>query len=351
MVQMEGGLSILKTRTPWLHAMRGLLIVLSNLTYFTALAVISLADATALFFVAPLIPSFRYRYWVGPGRFRLGAVAVGFLGVVVMIEPGKNNARSRLPFCSCRFFPLLPMPSIRWSRANWAQQQGISIGSLCAGNVHCGSRSAFCRCWGWALRHCYNRRQHALSAKGTDLAARGTDIWLFIVLGLNSAIVGYCIAQAYRMADAATVAPFEYIGLPMAVFWGWLLWRELPGSPNHCRHGADCEQRIVRIHARTTQTATHCQRTHGQPAILTQIVNSRRMAAMRIVHCTNPNCFLCCMTGRANKGKHSCSSSNATVPQARLAGASEILRTMNASEWADIGAKPGGLDHIERDIK
>lgn len=42
-------------------------------------------------------------------------------------------------------------------------------------------------------------------------------------------MIGYSISQAYRLADAATVAPFEYAGLPLAVFWGWLIWSELPG--------------------------------------------------------------------------------------------------------------------------
>ena len=52
-----------------------------------------------------------------------------------------------------------------------------------------------------------------------------------IGLGLNSAVVAYCLAQAYRLSDAATVAPFEYVGLPMAVLWGWLFWAELPALP------------------------------------------------------------------------------------------------------------------------
>ena len=55
LVQLEGGMSILATRTPLLHALRGVLIVISNLTFFTALAVVPLAEATALFFVAPLM--------------------------------------------------------------------------------------------------------------------------------------------------------------------------------------------------------------------------------------------------------------------------------------------------------
>ena len=54
LVQMEGGWGILKTRRPGLHMLRGLLIVIANMTFFLALAVLPLADATALFFAAPL---------------------------------------------------------------------------------------------------------------------------------------------------------------------------------------------------------------------------------------------------------------------------------------------------------
>jgi S-adenosylmethionine uptake transporter len=54
------------------------------------------------------------------------------------------------------------------------------------------------------------------------------DWKFFIALGCLSATIGYCLSQAYRMADAATVAPFEYVGLPLAVFWGWLIFAEFP---------------------------------------------------------------------------------------------------------------------------
>ncbi len=57
----------------------------------------------------------------------------------------------------------------------------------------------------------------------------GSDWWAFIGLGLNAAVVGYCLSAAYRAADAATIAPFEYIGLPLAVFWGWVMFDTLPG--------------------------------------------------------------------------------------------------------------------------
>lgn len=55
-----------------------------------------------------------------------------------------------------------------------------------------------------------------------------SDWWVMLGMGANAAVIGYCLSQAYRLADAATVAPFEYIGLPMAVFWGWIVFAELP---------------------------------------------------------------------------------------------------------------------------
>jgi S-adenosylmethionine uptake transporter len=54
------------------------------------------------------------------------------------------------------------------------------------------------------------------------------DWAVLIGLGMISAIISYSLAQAYRLSDAATVAPFEYVLMPMAVFWGWLIWSELP---------------------------------------------------------------------------------------------------------------------------
>ena len=82
-------MSILRTATPGLHLLRGLLIVMSNMTYFVALAAIPLADATALFYVAPLMITLLSIPILGEkvGPMRLGACAVGFFGVLVMVEP------------------------------------------------------------------------------------------------------------------------------------------------------------------------------------------------------------------------------------------------------------------------
>ncbi len=88
-VWMEGGLSILKTRRPALHALRGLLIVCANISFFAALASLPLADATALFFAAPLFITLLSIPLLGEkvGPVRLTAVVIGFIGVIIMQRP------------------------------------------------------------------------------------------------------------------------------------------------------------------------------------------------------------------------------------------------------------------------
>ena len=54
------------------------------------------------------------------------------------------------------------------------------------------------------------------------------DLWIFAVLGLMSALIGYSLSQAYRLGTAAVVASYEYVALPLAIFWGWMVFGEVP---------------------------------------------------------------------------------------------------------------------------
>lgn len=235
MVQMEGGMSILKTRQPGLHIIRGIMVVISNMTFFVALAVMPLADATALFFAAPLFITLLSIPILGEkvGPLRMGAVIVGFAGVIIMQRPweaGDDLGVSRvvllMPLIAALTYAMLQIMTRKLGATTKASAlsvyiQGIFIvvaalfwvvagdGRFAEG-VDDASVQFLLRAWVWPT---------------------SDDWWLFIGLGLNSAIIGYCLAQAYRLTDAATVAPFEYIGLPLAVFWGWFLWSDLPDLP------------------------------------------------------------------------------------------------------------------------
>lgn len=231
-LQAEGGWRELRTSRPWLHVLRGLLVVIANMTYFLALAVMPLADATALFFAAPLFITVLSIPLLGEkvGALRMGAVIVGFAGVVIMQRPWEsgdslqtNRLTLLLPVIAALTYALMQLMTRKLGATSKASALAIYIQGmfilvsalfwLVAGDgrfaegVDNPSLQFLLRAWVWPDR----------------------QDWLYLLgLGVNSAIVGYCLSQAYRLSDAATVAPFEYIGLPLAVLWGWVIWAELP---------------------------------------------------------------------------------------------------------------------------
>lgn len=232
LVQMEGGSYLLKTRQPGLHVLRGVLIVISNMTFFVALAALPLAEATALFFVAPLFITLLSIPMLGEkvGPLRLGAVAVGFIGVVIMQRPWAGAGSldvSRLvlllPVVAAITYALNQLLTRRLGLTAKASVLSVYIQAMfivtslgffaVAGDgrfvgAETGASLTFLlRAWVWP-------------APG--------DEWVFLALGVNSAVIGYCLSQAYRLGDAATVAPFEYVLLPMAVFWGVIIFGEVP---------------------------------------------------------------------------------------------------------------------------
>ena len=235
LVQFEGGWYILKTDQPGLHVLRATFLVIANLTFFTALAVMPLAEATAVFFVAPLMITMLSIPILGEkvGPMRIGAVLVGFAGVIIMTRPWESGAERTislwvyvLPIAAAFTYALNNVMTRYLGAKSKASAMAVYIQSafifvsiifwLIAGDgrftegVENESLLFLFRAWVWPEGH---------------------DLWLFAGLGLNAALIGYCLGQAYRIADAATVAPFEYVGLPLAIFWGWVIWGELPGLP------------------------------------------------------------------------------------------------------------------------
>ncbi|QYX57602.1 DMT family transporter [Roseovarius sp. SCSIO 43702] len=231
-VQFEGGWSILRTARPGLHILRGLMIVVANMSFFTALAALSLAETTAIFFISPLLITLLSIPFLGEkvGPYRIGAVIVGLIGVIIVTRPWAGGAERDAPL----FVYLLPIvgafayattqlltrklgvTSRASALAVYLQGMFLVVGGLFwlvagdgryATQFDSPSMQFLFRAWTWPV---------------------DGDLWLFVVLGLVAGVVGYCMSAAYRMSNAATVAPFEYTGLPLAIFWGWVIFGDLP---------------------------------------------------------------------------------------------------------------------------
>jgi len=232
LVQVEGGWRILKTRQAHWHLLRGLLVVIANMTFFLALAAMPLADATALFFVAPLFITLLSIPILGEkvGVMRLSAVAVGFVGVIIMQRPWADAQALQ----ASRLVLLLPVVSALTYALNQLMTRKLGVHSKASalsvyiqGVFLCVSLGFFLVAGDGSFVATDSTPSMVFLLRAWVWPAAG-DAWIFLALGCNAAVIGYCLSQAYRIADAATVAPFEYIGLPLAVLWGLVIFGDLP---------------------------------------------------------------------------------------------------------------------------
>jgi S-adenosylmethionine uptake transporter len=229
-LQMEGGLKLLQTDRPGLHVLRALMIVGANMTFFAAVAALPLGQATALFFVAPLIITLLSIPVLGEkvGPLRLSAVVVGFAGVLIMQRPWEASLEvSRmvllLPVIAAALYAGMQILTRRLGAQTAASAMSVYIQGaflivgagffIVAGDgrfaegLDGASLQFLLRAWSWP---------------------DAQDWPLFIGIGLCSGVIGYCLSAAYKLANAATIAPFEYLGLPLAFFWGWAIFGEVP---------------------------------------------------------------------------------------------------------------------------
>ncbi|MGR3492839.1 MAG: DMT family transporter [Shimia sp.] len=221
-----GGLSILRTQRLGLHILRGLMVVTANLTFFLGLASMPLAEGVAIFFISPLlITAFSVIFLgerVGPRRW--AAIAVGLLGVLIILRPGTEAFRpvSLLPLLAATAYAGLHMMTRVIGKTDSAATMSVYIllvfigvclifGAVLGDGKFAGAENpslAFLlRPWGWP---------------------EPRDWLLLIWIGIATAMGGYLISHAYRVAEAAVVAPFEYIALPLSILWGWLIFGEVP---------------------------------------------------------------------------------------------------------------------------
>ena len=196
------------------------------LIYFGCLAFLPVAQVAAGLFTAPifvlLISRFAYGQHVGP--VRIAAVAVGFVGVVMVLGPTAMQG--------AKLAALLP----------------VFAGALYAmGNVAtrewCPKESAETLLTGFfAALGLFGVMGLVLLAvfpiavpDGTDgfvqrgwVQPSGTFLFWVTVQAVVSVIGVGLMIKAYQIAVASRVSVFEYIILPASALWGWLLWSEVP---------------------------------------------------------------------------------------------------------------------------
>lgn len=229
LVPLEGGYRNLFTKRWKLHMLRGACVVVANLSFFTGLAVMPLAEATAIFFVAPLVITALSVPFLGEtvGVRRWVSVVIGLVGVVIVIRPGTSA------FQYAALGPLI-------AACAYASMQ---IMSRKLGVTEKASTMAFyiqftflivCASFGLATGD--GRFAEGLENPSLIFILKAWtlpnsfDAAILATIGISSAFGAYMISQGYRLAEATAIAPFEYVVLPMSIVWGVLVFDTLPDN-------------------------------------------------------------------------------------------------------------------------
>ena len=189
------------------HFWRTFMGTLSMVLGFYAVAMLPLADATALAFSQPLFSvvvaaliageKVRWRRWT--------ATIVGFLGVLVMVRPGESSLQAGA-LVALANAATVAISILLVKRLSDSETPLMILTQFAIFSTILLLPPAL---WVW----------------------RWPDAWgwvLAVGVALTATVGQYFWVQAFKAGEMSAVAPFEYLRLPFAVFVGWLLWDEIP---------------------------------------------------------------------------------------------------------------------------
>lgn len=206
MVMAQGGVRVLRTRRPWLHFARAGTAFIAIATFFESLRIMPLATVIAIGLASPLImtalsvPLFKER--VGPHRW--GAIIVGFCGVMVITQPGTAGITAwgaALVLVSTGFFALTQLCVRGLARGD------TDLSILFYTNLGIGL---------------LNLPLLPLVWVPVPLATLG---WI-AAMGALLLLGQFLAIRAYRHASVGATAPYQYLELGFAAYFGWAIWGE-----------------------------------------------------------------------------------------------------------------------------
>lgn len=188
--------------------LRGAFLVVSSWSFFYGLAALPLAEAIAIASVGPLFLTMLAGPFLGEtvGWRRWAAVAVGFVGALIIIQPGGD---------SFVWASLFPMTAALLGAGRDIVQRQMSLGR--EGTVAILAVSTTCVGLSGAVTLPFVWQ----TPSWEQLAAIG-------VAGLLMGLAHYLMIEALRMAEAASIAPLRYTNFLWGSLWGFLIWGVTP---------------------------------------------------------------------------------------------------------------------------
>ncbi|MBN8630285.1 MAG: DMT family transporter [Rhodobacterales bacterium] len=201
------GWQAFRPQRPLHHLARAVLLFAATFLFFNALKYLPIADAMAIFFVNPLVvvilSALVLREHVGPRRW--AAVAVGFVGTLIIIRPGMVEMNPGTLY---------------------ALGAGVSLGSYFVMTRHiAGAADAM------VLTFQTSAIGAVLMTLALPFVWQGPDPeqWAMLAgLGIIATLGHVLITKAYEHGEASLLAPLAFTEIIMATVFGWWFFGDLP---------------------------------------------------------------------------------------------------------------------------
>ncbi|MFD2740590.1 DMT family transporter [Sulfitobacter aestuarii] len=189
---------------------RGLIVALAQLMFYLSLGLLPFASATTisysggLFMKAFAVILLRER--VGPIRWT--AVVVGFIGVIMVMGPGRETftLASALPLAAAALYALTGVTA----RLIDEDVPSALVNLYSTGFAVIGSLAI------------------ALFLGGFSPVQSASDLVWIAAMGSSGGIAVLLLIISFRMTEQSNLAPFSFFGIPMAFVFGWVFFDEAP---------------------------------------------------------------------------------------------------------------------------
>ncbi|MGO4350668.1 DMT family transporter [Rhizobium sp. RAF36] len=211
-------LADLSWKQTFYHAIRGIIMTISMISFVATLKYMSVADAIAIFFVEPIILTILSSIFLGEaiGWRRYTACGVGFFGAILIIQPSFQEVGfvALLPVVSavCIAISAMMNRALAQREDPWVMQFQMGLWGLlfCAIILYIGEGSG---------------------SDVFDPVMPSTIAFAYLAgVGVMAAIAGILGVYAYRAAPASTLAPLQYFEIVSATIFAWLVFGDFPDA-------------------------------------------------------------------------------------------------------------------------
>ncbi len=206
----------LRGRVLRLTVIRTVLHIIGISAMFSALQFLPLADAVAIAFVMPFIMLLLGKYVLGEdvGLRRLAACIVGFAGTLLVIQPSfaQVGAAALLPLVVAVVFALFMLVTRQIAK----ETDPIALQAV--SGVMATAMLLPILLFGTAV----DMRELSLIVPNSDSHV------LLVAIGLLGTVAHLFMTWSLRYAPSATLAPMQYLEIPVATLFGWMIFHDLP---------------------------------------------------------------------------------------------------------------------------